>query len=64
MLARCSVSPWKQGNVIDPTKLEQREVTVGRNDSTHIEILSGLEEGETVYIYQSVGSNMMDMMVG
>lgn len=54
----------EQGNVIDPTKLEQREVTVGRNDSTHIEILSGLEEGETVYIYQSVGSNMMDMMVG
>ena len=49
------------GNVVDPTKLETREVTLGRNDNTYIEILSGLEEGETVYIYQSVGSNALMM---
>ena len=54
----------ENGNVVDPTKLEQREVTIGRNDDTYIEILSGLEEGETVYIFQSVGSSMMDMMMG
>ena len=50
------------GSVADPTKLEQREVTLGRNDETYIEILSGLEEGETVYIFQAVGSSLMDMM--
>ena len=49
------------GNVVDPTKLETREVTLGRNDNTYIEILSGLEEGETVYIYQSVGSSALMM---
>ena len=54
----------ENGNVVDPAKLEQREVTIGRNDDTYIEILSGLEEGETVYIFQSVGSSMMDMMMG
>ena len=43
----------EKGNLVDPAKLEDREVTLGRSDDTYIEILSGLEEGETVYIYQS-----------
>ena len=34
----------------DPSKLEDREVTLGRNDESFIEVLSGLEEGETVFI--------------
>ena len=54
----------EEGNVIDPSKLETREVTLGRNDNTYIEILSGLEDGETVYIYQAAGTNFMATMMG
>ena len=54
----------EKGNLIDPTKLEDREVTLGRSDDTYIEILSGLEEGETVYVYQSAGTSFMATMMG
>ena len=53
----------ESGKVVDPTKLETRDITVGRNDSEYIEVLSGLEEGETVYV-QRQGSNAMAMMMG
>ncbi|NLF34405.1 MAG: HlyD family efflux transporter periplasmic adaptor subunit [Clostridiales bacterium] len=51
------------GNVIDPAKMENREVILGRNDAEFIEVLSGLEEGETVYILNQA-SSAMDMMMG
>ena len=54
----------ENGNVADPSKLEDREVTLGRSDDTYIEILSGLEEGETVYIYQAAGTSFMATMMG
>ena len=53
----------EKGNIVDPTKLVEREVTVGRNNSDCIEILSGLTEGETVYI-QNSASSAMNMMMG
>ncbi len=53
----------EDGSLTDPTKLEAREVTLGRNDSEYIEVLSGLEEGDVVYV-QRQGSNMMAMMMG
>lgn len=52
------------GNLVDPSKLEDREVTLGRSDDTYIEILSGLEEGETVYVYQAAGTSFMSEMMG
>ena len=36
--------------VTDPSKLEERPVTLGKSDDTYIQITSGLEEGETVLI--------------
>ena len=52
-----------ESNLVDPTKLEQREVTLGQNSDEYIEILSGLEEGETVFI-SNTASSFMNMMVG
>lgn len=49
--------------VIDPSKLEEREVTLGRSDSEYIEVLSGLEEGDVVYTLNNA-SNAMAMMMG
>ena len=54
----------ESGNVTDPSKLEERVVTLGRGSDEYVEILSGLEEGETVYIHQSAGTNFMSMMMG
>ena len=54
----------ENGNLVDPSKLEDRVVTLGRSDDTYIEILSGLEDGETVYIYQAAGTNFMATMMG
>ena len=54
----------EKGNLADPSRLEDREVTLGRSDESYIEILSGLEEGEVVYTYQSAGSNFMAVMMG
>lgn len=49
--------------VIDPSKLETRTVTVGRNDSANIEITDGLDEGDVV-VYKNATSNAMAMMMG
>ena len=48
----------KDGNLMDAAKLEEREVTLGRNNDEYIEILSGLEEGELVFIQYSASSFM------
>lgn len=53
----------ESGNLVDPGKLEDREVTLGRNSESYIEVLSGLEEGEIVY-QQNSASNAMSMMMG
>ena len=45
------------GNLADSSKLEEREVTLGRNDEAYIEVLSGLEEGETVFIQNASSAN-------
>ena len=45
------------GSLADPSKLEAREVTLGRNDESFIEVLSGLEEGETVFIQNAASAN-------
>ena len=36
--------------VIDPTKSEERTVTLGGGDGTYVEITSGLNEGEAVLV--------------
>ena len=36
------------GELTDASKLEEREVELGRSDSEYIEILSGIKEGEIV----------------
>ncbi len=51
----------KDGQLADPTKLAERQVEVGRTDSVNIEVLSGLQEGETVYI-PNQASNVMQSM--
>lgn len=51
------------GKLVDPTKVELREVILGRSDSNFIEITGGLAEGETILI-QTVASNAMSMMMG
>lgn len=50
-----------EGQLVDITKLESRAVEIGRTDSEYIEILSGLSEGETVYI-PNQSSSIMQMM--
>ena len=37
-------------SVVDPTKSEERTVTLGGGDGTYVEITSGLSEGETVLV--------------
>lgn len=49
--------------VADVTKLETKEVGLGRNDETYIEVTEGLEEGDIVLI-SNQSSNMMNMMMG
>ncbi len=53
----------ENGNVADLTKIETRMVTLGRNDDEYIEILDGLEEGETILI-ENRASNALAMMMG
>ena len=38
------------GTVADPSRSEERTVTLGGSDGTYVEITSGLEEGETVLV--------------
>ncbi len=52
-----------KGNLVDFTKLEQRTVELGRNSDEYIEILSGLEEGETVFIPNAASSIMSQMFM-
>ncbi len=47
------------GELADPTKLEQREITLGRNNAAWIEVVDGLEEGETVYTYNQASNAIM-----
>lgn len=49
--------------VVDVTRLETRDVTLGKNDGEYIEVTGGLEEGDTVLIANQ-SSSMMDMMMG
>ena len=49
--------------VVDVTKLETKEVTLGRNDDEYIEVTDGLEEGDVVLI-SNQASSLMDMMMG
>ena len=49
--------------VVDVTKLETKEVNLGRNDDEYIEVTSGLEEGDVVLI-NNQASTLMDMMMG
>lgn len=51
----------ENGNVVDTSKIETRQVTLGRNNDTYIEILDGLSEGETVLI-ENQSSNWMTML--
>ena len=48
--------------VADITKLETREVTLGRNDDVYIEVTGGLEEGDIVLI-ENQASTLMDLMM-
>ena len=50
-------------SVVDVTKLETREISLGRNDEEYIEVLDGLEEGDVVLI-NNQSSSIMDMMMG
>lgn len=43
----------------DPTKVEQRSVTLGVNDDDYIAITSGLEEGETVLYQEEIPGAQM-----
>ena len=52
-----------KGELTDPDKLEERAVELGRGDSERIEILSGLEEGEVVFI-PNTSTNVMAQMMG
>ena len=50
-------------SVADITKLETREVTLGRSDDEYIEVTGGLEEGDVVLI-NNQASTLMDLMMG
>ncbi len=52
----------ENGELVDFTKLEQRTVELGRNSEEYIEVLSGLTEGETVFIPNAASSFMSAMM--
>lgn len=56
-------SALKDGELVDATKLEERPVEPGRNNSEYVEILSGLTEGEVVCV-PNMASNAMQMMMG
>ncbi|MGN8876441.1 HlyD family efflux transporter periplasmic adaptor subunit [Pseudoflavonifractor sp. HCP28S3_F10] len=51
------------GNMLSPGTPEKRQVTLGRNNETYIEIVDGLSEGETVLV-SNQSTNMMQMMMG
>ena len=47
----------------DITKLETKEVTLGRSDDEYVEVTGGLEAGDVVLI-RNQASTLMDMMMG
>ena len=49
--------------VVDITKLETKEVTLGRSDDEYIEVTGGLEAGD-VGLIRNQASTLMDMMMG
>ena len=53
----------EQGNVVDSTAVEERKVTLGRNNDDYIEIVDGLEEGEVVLAPSPQGSSVMQAMM-
>ena len=53
----------EEGNVADISRLERREVTLGRNNDDYIEIVDGLEEGDVVLAPSPQGSSMMQTMM-
>ena len=52
----------ESGQVADPSKLERREVTLGRNDDSYIEITQGLEENEVVVWENEISNPFAAMM--
>lgn len=50
--------------VVDPSKLEEKEIALGRNDENYIEVTSGLAEGDTVLILNQASNAMQTMMGG
>ena len=54
----------EQGNIVDLTAVEQRQVTLGRNDEDNVEIVSGLEEGDVVLALSPQGSSLMSAVAG
>lgn len=48
--------------VADPSKLEERQVTLGRSNDQYVEIVSGLSEGESIIVEMEAGSSLMDML--
>ena len=53
----------QEGNVVDSTAVEERQVTLGRNNDDYIEIVDGLEEGDVVLAPSPQGSSMMQTMM-
>jgi len=53
----------ENGDVVDISDVERREVTLGRNDENYIEILEGLSEGEKV-IWENEITNPFAAMMG
>ena len=54
----------EEGKIADPTAVEERTVTLGRNDSEYIEIVDGLTAGEVVLALSPQGSSFMSTMMG
>ncbi len=52
-----------QGNVVDLTKMEERQVVLGSSNEEYIEILEGLAEGDVV-LRENRASSVMEMMMG
>lgn len=51
----------ENGAVVNPSAIETRQITLGRNDETYIEVLDGLEEGDVV-LTQNQASSFFGMM--
>ncbi len=51
------------GTLMDPSKLQERTVTLGRSSDQYIEILDGIQEGEIV-LQENRASSAMSMMMG